>query len=478
MKERSKERYAALLLEELLERISERENIRQMLGEMIAIPVEDLIDLLLHDFESIVQQRCTQTAAEHTSPLRENTGTILELKPSRPADHQGLTSHSSEGIVEPLVPTDQPPAPQEVQSDSSADQVLPGTTPGDPPVQGPPAATEEPERQSIDELLDRLSTQLDEKIDARSLKDDREGSPGKKKGHDDDSPGQPATGRHKVSSQRIPYTFGEHDHVYLHAVAPIPAGEQPAAEAFMLEEKGIDQQHFAFVVDHEGFRLYLSKFQPDRLSVAKSGVLLLGKQDGIQLQGVHHAVLNDLRVHNSLLPFEFGTIARSQQELLHMIDLNAEALRDALAEVLETRWWTVNLMVLDERIEHAVGEPAQNTPGRSRERERPSIAKLPTSRKFDIKVLERILQKEKKLAESVHATLDGIADRSDIDQMVGLTSGSSEDWKVILKASYEIPERRLPRFNRAIVDLQYDHILFDLLLSVEGKRDLFRMKRE
>ena len=97
--------------------------------------------------------------------------------------------------------------------------------------------------------------------------------------------------------------------------------------------------------------------------------------------------------------------------------------------------------------------------------------------RLDIKMLERILQKEKKIAESVHQTLEAIADRSDIDMMVGLTSGSSDEWKLILKASYEIPERRMQRFHRAIIDLQYDHMVFDLMLSLEGDREFYTLKR-
>ncbi len=469
MKERSKERYAALLLEELLERISERENIRQMLGEMIAMPVEDLIDLLLHDFESIVQQRCAQKTAEPKAPLRENTGTILELKPSRPTGHPAPIPR--EGIIEPLTPEQGPESSPEHRDSPPEDTSGESTDPGQ-------SVEETGTQRSIDELFERISTQLDEKIDARSATHRRGEKTRTPEEERDDSREHATPARHRKSSQRVAYSFGEHDHVYLHAVALVPEGEEPAKEPFMLEEKGIDQQNFAFVVDTNGFRVYLSKFQPDHLSVSKSGMLLLGKQDGIHLQGVHHTVLNDLRVHTALLPFEFGTIARSPQELEHLIDLNADALRDAVAEILKTRWWTVNLMVLDERIADIVGEPARTAPGRSRERERPSISKTPPVKKFDIKLLERMLQKEKKLAESVHASLDAIADRSDIDQMVGLTSGSSEEWKVILKASYEIPERRLSRFTRAIVDLQYDNIRFDLVLSVEGKRDFFRMKRE
>ncbi|MDH3251824.1 MAG: GvpL/GvpF family gas vesicle protein, partial [Ignavibacteria bacterium] len=281
--------------------------------------------------------------------------------------------------------------------------------------------------------------------------------------------------RHRAP--RIPYRFDEDDHVYLHAVARVASPEDTSAEPFMLEEKGIDQRNFAFALDVNNLRFYLSKFLPAQLSVAKNGVLLLGKQEGLQLQGVHQNVLNDLRVHSVLLPFEFGTVARSRGELMQRIESNIEGLREGIESVHQTKWWTLNLFVLDSRIAQIFSDNAPTPAGRSRERDRPSHVKQVPAKRFDIKMLERILQKEKKIAESVHKTLDAIADRSDIDVIVGLTSGSSEEWKLILKASYEVPERRLQKFSRAIIDLQYDHMLFDLMLMVEGNREFFSMKR-
>jgi hypothetical protein len=54
MRESSKERLGQLLMEELLAQLAERENIKKMLGDMLASPVDDLISQLLDDFEQIV----------------------------------------------------------------------------------------------------------------------------------------------------------------------------------------------------------------------------------------------------------------------------------------------------------------------------------------------------------------------------------------------------------------------------------------
>jgi len=206
-------------------------------------------------------------------------------------------------------------------------------------------------------------------------------------------------------------------------------------------------------------------------------VLLLHKNESLQLQGVHQSILNELRGHGTLLPFEFGTVTRGKDSFQGLIDKNLDELEDALDEMDQTTWWTVTANVLDSLIAQIVGTDVQSF-GRDRSRERASYTSSATGKKFDIKVLERILQREKKLAESIHEELSAVADRADVDSMVGLGSGSSEDWKSILKASYEVPRESIGKFNRTITDLQYHHLQYDLMLVLSGEREYFTLHRK
>ncbi len=90
-----------------------------------------------------------------------------------------------------------------------------------------------------------------------------------------------------------------------------------------------------------------------------------------------------------------------------------------------------------------------------------------------MKTLERILNKQKRAAESIHEALQPYAERSDIDMMVSLQSGSSDDWKIILKASYELGTSMLNQFVRTVTDLQYQHFLMELMLSLTGNVESF-----
>lgn len=272
-------------------------------------------------------------------------------------------------------------------------------------------------------------------------------------------------------------TFADDEFVYVHAASKIPSGENPTPEPFMLEEKGIDGRGFAFAFDYCGMRFYLSKINPSEVNISRSMVLLLNKQESLQMQGVHESTLNDLRAHGILLPMEFGTVARGKDYLLGLVDKNREDLEEALDELEKTSWWTVTASMLDARIAGVVGTDVQQV-GRERHRDRASYMSIATGKKFDIKVLERILQREKKIAEGIHAELSKIVDRSDVETMIGLGSGTSEDWKVILKASYEVPPRDLARFSRSVTDLQYHHLQYDLMLALTGNKDHIALRRK
>jgi hypothetical protein len=285
-------------------------------------------------------------------------------------------------------------------------------------------------------------------------------------------PLQPLKHRHI----KIPYEFEDEDYVYLHGVTAIPLGEKAAPKPFMLEEKGIESGDFAFALDYGGMRFYLSKINAKTTNVNKNGVLLLNKQESIQFRGGHQSVLNDLRAHGIVLPFEFGMVALGKDDLLDKIDAHLHELRDALEELQATKWWNLGVYVLDARIAQFVG-PEGLTARREDERHRRSFQTPAQGGKIDIKVLERVLLKEKKIAEEVHEEVQKVAERSDVDHMVSLGSGTTDDWKMILKSSYEVRPANIVKFNRALNDIQYRHFIYEIMLVPSGDREHFSFRK-
>lgn len=587
MKESSKERLATLLMDELLERLSTRESLRKILGEMTSLPIDDVVEHLLVDFERVVEEyRLKHVPATKQSPEKrvkqtrdespvEPPGTIHEdtveanppsvpdstiaaalstelpkevepnpvpapaepvaKEPSKPDTMKSQPSEEETGKAKPPKPepakhTIVPQAkdddtPKKVQSMPSvkldpiklefpkirlkASESSPATTSSPPPTvreprpveekketpgAGQPPAGGEEELRRLEELARKIESeyasrkkqqqqQLAVLSDEVSRKDPVDAIPPKLDdraipvSEDDEEIIGGETGGSTKQTTRARYNFSEDDYVYVHAVGRIPEGESSVSDPFMLEEKGIDGHEFAFAFDYGEMRFYLSKINPNEMSVSKAMVLLLNKQESIQVQGVHESILNDLRGHGVLLPFDFGTVARGKDHFVGLLDKNLEDLQDALDDVEKTTWWTVTASVLDSTIARIVGTDVQSI-GRDRTRDRASYTSTPQGKKFDIKVLERILQREKKLAESIHEALSAVAERSDIDTMIGLGSGSSEDWKVILKGSYDVPKRDVGKFSRTVTDLQYHHLQFDLMLALTGDKESFALRRK
>ncbi len=490
MSDRSKERLANFLMEELLERLGERDDIREMLGGMSGLPVDELLEQLLNDFAYLLEKRYVDYAQTLQDRSRRETAPPppkdLSAPPRpTPEPSHDVTPVKEEPSVAPppvatpaIPPAVQTPAPSAPQTPAprvpeSAETVPPPSAPASPPpedgVHGvrpvEPSPEEDLSAKPIEEsrgIADVPATEFEQGVESPPAAKEDEAE---------------LTERERVlfegiTQERLPCEFVEDDVVYLHAVATVRPGEAEEAAPFLLEEKGIGGKEFAFAVDHHGLRFFLSKINTSEISLSKGGLLLLGKQESLQLQEAHENIVNELRAHGTLLPFAPGTVARSRDEFFTRIDEHLDELKSALLELSVTKWWTLTLSVLDGRIAQLVGT-VKTTPERDTGPKRRSSASIPAGRTYDIKLLERMLQKEIKIAEAVHEQLETIADRADVDFVIGIGAGSSEDWKSILKASYEIKHGRLPAFYRKVTDLQYQYMLFNLLFSLQGNRGAY-----
>jgi hypothetical protein len=467
-----------------------------MLGDLSALPPDEVVGKLVEDVEQAIVHRSRELLASlkpaeveesvppapavqaEQSPGPDVTHPVPRVE--QPPPVETVRPRAPEAVLPPA-PVVLPPPPAEVASPPASEAVSPpAAEPAAPPVvvevSRPPVAEVQPPPESAGGDQPVSSQPFWGELE-RTIRGE---AAGKLDSTDDESPVeeeefQGSLAEANSGELRTATGFSDDDIIYVHGVARIPEREQPAEEPFMLEEKGIDGRSFAFAFDYEGMRFYLSKILPSIMSVSKTGMLLLGKQESLQARSAHESALNELRLHGILLPFAFGSLARGKDELMGKVDAVRDRLVEALEAVESTRWWVVKLFVLDARLAQIVGKGETTPVRRGRSVERMSYTKMPTPKKYDIKVLERILGKEKRIAESVHEELKNMAERSDIETIVGLGSGSSEDWKLILEASYEVKPGNQTKFFQAITDLQYRHLVIDLMLSVVGDAEPFSL---
>jgi hypothetical protein len=483
MSDRSKERLANFLMEELLDRLGGRADIKAMLGEMSGLPIDELIQQLLDDFAHVLEKRYVEYAQTLQTRHRDEEAATPRRDvpaPQRVAPEPGPHPEPAKEET-PLPPPEVTPTVHE-RMPPEREQLAPHK-PLSVDIRPLAARTESPDPDlhaipptRADRETDTFMNQTEVVSEAASVPSS--GSDKKTEPPLVDKDEKPElTERQRVlfegiTQEKLPCEFADDDAVYMYAVATVRPGETEEPTPFLLEEKGIGGKEFAFALDHGGLRFYLSKVNMSEVSLSRGGLLLHGKQESLQMQGAHENIVNELRAHGRLLPFIPGTVARTKDEFFSRIDDHLDALKSALLELSVTKWWALTLSVLDFRMAQLVGtgKPIAERDLGARRR---SSASIPPARTYDIKLLEKMLQKEKKIAEAVHEHLEAIAERVDVDYMIGIGGGSSEDWKPILKASYEVNHGQLPAFYRKVTDQQYQYMLFDLMFSLQGNRGAY-----
>lgn len=427
------------VLDELIRQLKRNENVCRMLDELGSRELDALVARLVEEIEQLIKWQHLQ---------HELLAKTIAAPPAPTAKPE------AEAKPEPKIQLKPDPKPRPVVESKPGQEPKPRPkakprpiAPAEAPVVQPVPQAGPPEKATIPE-----STLLTSEPEHR---DDEESDVSTQK--------QPP---------RVPSDLGPEDYLYLHGACRIEPEETPSTVPFLLEEKGIDNRTFAFALDYQRLRFYGSKLNRESTNVTSNGLLLLNKQEKVRMRGAHESILNDLRLHGILLPFEFGTVVNGPDELKKRIAERFADIEEAVNELRKTRWWNLTVYALDSRTAELVGS---STPAARRETDRGRVPySSPASpKRIDVKTLERILGKQKKAAESVHAALQPYAERSDIDMMVSLQSGSSDDWKIILKASYELNPSILTQFVRTVTDLQYQHFLLELMVSLTGNVESF-----
>ncbi|MBK7257460.1 MAG: GvpL/GvpF family gas vesicle protein [Ignavibacteriae bacterium] len=266
-------------------------------------------------------------------------------------------------------------------------------------------------------------------------------------------------------SVRVRIAFDEQT-AFVLAAGLISLQDTPSPHAFGVGVDGVERGSEIFAFDHAGMRFFLSTLKNQEASVSRTGMLLLGKQESIRHRNVHESLVNTLRLRSLVLPAEPGTVVFGRNDLLRRVDLRRDALFEILVGLSTLSTWRVHAFVLDAHVQRML--PAETSPSRGGRHDSERARVSAATRKTDIKTLERLLNREKKLAESILQRLAGASDTHTVESMVGLGSGSSEDWKPILKAAFEVPAGRFTRFAQVVVECQEANAMFEPMLTVVG----------
>jgi len=447
------EREAISALASLLAKMAVKQPVARQLLDIYARLGEQGLREIMDAFEGVV--------AEHARRLPPAPAPVSPASAADPTSGRPAETQAPPAPRGAPVPDASAVPPGHDSSDLTLKDASPESSPVEPVLRVDPSAVRDTPAADETPIPFAAESPLQDR-DAGTADDDLERRP------HFEAPAGPVPRPHHM---RIPFQYDDDDVVYLHGVSIVPVDEKSEPRPFMLEEKGLDAREFAFALDRGGLRFFLSRLDRRSISVSKTGLMLSGKQESLRLQGVHEGVLNDLRAHGVVLPFEFGTIARTREELMMLIDEHLYDLHDAVDALMATSWWKLTASMLDAKLAGIIG----SEPGAGERERRLSSRQSAPAAKIDIKMLEKILGRQKRLAESVNEELKKVADRAEVDMMVGFSSGTSDDWKPILRAKYLVPPSRVHKLHRAINDIQYRHMLFELMLTLTGDQAAFAL---
>lgn len=411
MRDETRRRLSELILEELSEKIKRRESLGQKLEAFTDLPVEKVAEAILKQFEYLL-----------SSELRDLIFHMIEQEIAADrASHEVLQAEpaAEERLPEPVVVerAPEPPPPAE----------LPALT---PPLELEPEPEPETSTESIMEHFGTREPFASEPMD-------------------------------------IPLDPSDWFYIYGFSYAPISTGKGVPTKKLKL--KGADGLNTIFLVDSGDIRLYLSKLSKEDYSLDRSGKPTLTTQKATGVRYQHERILNTLRTEEVIVSVPCWTLMLGLAGITALIEDRYVELLRALIDVHDAVDWDVEVFALDE---HIVSLPEIADAGKSsKQRE----TKHASGKTRDIKVMEKLIFKEKSLAQEVHSSLLLLATKAKVDYMIRLDNALMEDWKSILLARYIVPKDKRKAFCLSISDLQEEYKVYQLMIRLTSPATRFTL---
>jgi len=411
MKEETRQRLSELILEELAEKIRGNESLKRRLEVFTDLPVEKVADAIIKQFDYLL-----------SSDLRELILHMIEQEVAQEKMNHSATAEPLPEVPETLS-TELPPAeePEPVEEEA--------------PVEETAAPVEEiPQRETPSPPVhaDTFSSIMEHF-----------------------GPKEP------FHTEPMDITLLSSDWLYLHGFSYAPESSGKGTPIRRLSVGGIDQSSYIFLMDYGDVRLFVSKLKSTDYPNDKGGKPTLSSQKASEVRLAHERIVNTLRSEEVVVPFPSWSIVKGVDSLIKAIERNyVDALR-ALIDMHDATDWNVDVMVLDD---HLMQLPSIAEAPKERAASRSS--RHTVGKGVDVRKMERVIFKEKTLAQEIHNELLIHAAKNRVDYMVRLDSAMMGDWKSILSARYTVGKDKRKVFCHDIADLQRKYEEFQLLFTV------------
>lgn len=479
MKSRFKDKLAALLLTEMSERLKDREKIKQYLSEFTAFPPEKVTEEFLDEFEKFLGSDKRNEIAKRLHQLFvkefETPPPEIPVAPSEEIPEfsklkidieivptEEIAAHPDARLLESeIIPQKQvqetPPIAQEIgtiQTEEIAvvgdtrtleSEIIQQTQVQETPRIPQEIETEQPEAVAVVEEAQIIAPPpiVDESLET----------------------GRPSVFFKKEKKTQIEIYSDEWLCLYGFTYAPNSEGKGlPSVE---LEQNGIGENGNIFGIDYGDVRLFMSKINIDKYVTLKTGTNILKPQEGFKLRLEYAYALNQMHTTEMLVPLDFWTLQRGRETIVQVIEERYLEFLHSLINVHDAIDWDVEVLVMDSEILKAVSTTSQ---------ERAVSARLQPQQKqrIDYKQQERVLFKEKEIAQKINLELTKIANKIKVDHIITLDGSFLDDWKPIFSARYIIGKDKRKAFHQAILEKQNEYKDFKVIIKVTSPKVRFK----
>lgn len=260
------------------------------------------------------------------------------------------------------------------------------------------------------------------------------------------------------------------DWLYLYGCSYAPDSTGKGVPTKKLGFKGVDGDNNVFLVDYGDVRFYLSKLTSEDYTLEKSGKPTLTPQKTSAFRHSHEKLVNILNAEDVIVAFPFWTIIRGREHFIEVVEDKYVELLRALIDAHDAGEWDVEVFAFDE---HIIELPsiAESVKGRAPQRD----SKHQVSKSRDVKLLERLMVREKTLAQEIHSELVLHSTKAKIDYMIRLDNAFMDDWKSILAARYSVGKEKRKVFCQTIRSLQEQYKTYGLMIHVANPNIHFTM---
>lgn len=461
MKSRFKDKLAALLLTEMSERLRDREKIKQYLSEFTAFPPEKVTEEFLNEFENFlgsdkrneIAKRLHQSFFQKIeTPQGGGLPQSTEISVASPEDVQELSKLKIE------IETEQSEEIAVVDDTRTLESEMVSQVQETSPV------TQEIEIEQTEEILESEIVQQ-EQVQEIIIEDEIIAPL-----PIIDEPAEierPSVFFRKEKKTQI--EIYPDDWLCLYGFTYAPNSEGKGFPSVELEVKGIGENGNIFGVDYGDVRFFMSKINIDKYVTIKTGSNILKPQEKIKLKLEYAYALNQMHTTEMLVTLEFWTLQQGREAVVRVVEDRYLDFLHSLIDVHDAIDWDVEVLVMDSEILKAVSASSQERTVSARLQPRESKVQ-----RIDYKQQERVLFKEKEIAQKINLELTKIANKIKVDHIITLDSSFLEDWKPIFSARYIIGKDKRKAFHQAILEKQNEYKDFKVIINVSSPKVRFK----